>query len=106
MDASTAADLTEDHLLLDVREQGEWDAGHAPDAVHVPMGELSARQGELPTDRRIVCVCRSGARSGTVADALARAGYRADNLEGGMLAWREARLPMVAEGEREVPTVR
>jgi rhodanese-related sulfurtransferase len=105
MDARTAAALTEDHLLLDVREDHEWAAGHAPDAVHVPMDAIGARQDELPTDGRlIVCVCRSGRRSAAVTEALTDAGYRAENLEGGMLGWREAHLPMVADGDG-APTV-
>lgn len=83
--------------LLDVREPDEWRAGHVEGAHHVPMGEVGARQQELATDRPIVCVCRSGARSGKVASALARAGYEAHNLDGGMQAWAAAGLPMVAE---------
>ena len=101
MDAKTAHDRRDEAFLLDVREPVEWDAGHAPDAHLVPMGELGARQDELPKDQLIIAVCRSGARSAAVVDALTRAGYRAENLEGGMLAWREAGLPMVAEGDEE-----
>ena len=63
-------------LLLDVREADEWDAGHAPEAVWIPMGELQARVEELPRDRRIVAICRSGARSDAVAAALLGAGLR------------------------------
>lgn len=98
MDAVTAHDRREEVFLLDVREPLEWDAGHAPGAHHVPMGELGGRQAELPSEQLIVAVCRSGARSAAVVGALIRAGYQAENLEGGMLAWREADLPMVAEG--------
>lgn len=101
MDVTTAHDRGDEVFLLDVREPHEWAAGHAPDAHHLPMGELAARQHELPQDKLIVGVCRSGARSGTVVDALTRAGYQAENMEGGMLAWREAKLPMVAEGDAE-----
>lgn len=90
--------LTEEGaLLLDVREPDEWAAGRAPGAVHVPMGEIEARRGELPTDRRIVAVCRSGARSGRVAEFLRRSGLDAANLEGGMQAWEAAGLPMEAD---------
>ena len=49
-------------LLLDVREADEWDAGHAPEAVWIPMGDLQTRVDELPRDRRIVAICRAGAR--------------------------------------------
>jgi hydroxyacylglutathione hydrolase len=73
--------------LLDVREADEWDAGHAPDAAWIPMGELQGRVDELPRDRRIVVICRSGARSHRVAGVLVGAGFDAVNLDGGMRAW-------------------
>lgn len=87
-------------MLLDVREPHEFAAGHIEGAVGIPVGQLAVRQDELPTDRQIVCVCRSGNRSGMVTTALARAGYDVLNLDGGMLAWVEADLPFVAaDGE-------
>jgi len=82
-------------ILVDVREDDEWDAGHAPDAIHLAMGLVADRMGELPSDRTVVCVCRVGGRSGAVAAALGGAGYDARNLEGGMLAWEQAGLPVV-----------
>jgi rhodanese-related sulfurtransferase len=84
-------------FLLDVREQHEWDAGHAPGAVHIPMSELPGRTGELPSDRTIICVCHVGGRSAMVTDALNRAGWQALNLTGGMEAWSGAGLPVVIE---------
>ncbi len=81
-------------LALDVREHDEWQAGHIAGALHVPMGELGARQAEIPTDRLLIAVCRSGNRSAAVTDALLRAGYRAENLAGGMQAWLAAGLPI------------
>lgn len=84
-------------LLLDVREQQEFDAGHAPDAVHVPMSTIGERWTELSRDRKIVAVCRSGNRSGQVTRALARAGFDVVNLAGGMKAWREEGLPVVSD---------
>ena len=87
-------------VLLDVREQHEWDAGHAPQATHLAMSELNARAGELPQDVQLVCVCHVGSRSSMVADALNRAGWQALNLSGGMLAWQAAGLPVVdADGQ-------
>lgn len=83
-------------FLLDVREADEWDAGHAPEAVWIPMGELQARVDELPRDRRIVAICRSGARSHTVAAALLGAGFDAVNLDGGMRAWAGEDYDVVA----------
>ena len=80
-------------LLLDVREDDEWAAGHAPGAVHVPMGAL--RAADLPTDRLVVAVCRSGNRSGVAAAGLAQAGLEVVNMAGGMTAWAAAGLPVV-----------
>lgn len=87
--------LSDGALLLDVREKVEWDAGHAPDAVHLPMSEISARAGEIPVDRLIACICHVGGRSAAVADALNRGGWRAVNVIGGMEAWEAAGLPVV-----------
>jgi rhodanese-related sulfurtransferase len=81
-------------MLLDVREDDEWAAGHAPEATHVPMSQLNARVDEVPNDRLVVCVCHVGARSAAVADALNRAGWQAVNLAGGMNAWAAAGLPV------------
>ncbi len=81
-------------LLLDVREPDEWAAGHAPAATLIPMGEVRARRSELPRDRRIVAVCRSGGRSAAITDALRAWGYDAVNLAGGMCAWAAAGLPV------------
>lgn len=84
-------------FLLDVRNPDEWDAGHAPAATLVPLGALGDRVAELPTDRRIVVVCRSGARSARATEALVGAGYDAVNLAGGMQAWAALGLPVVTD---------
>jgi rhodanese-related sulfurtransferase len=84
-------------VLLDVREPVEWAAGHAPQAVHLPMTALQARAHELPTDRTIVCVCHVGARSAAVSDALNRSGWNAVNLAGGMQAWAEDGFDVVTD---------
>ena len=94
MEPVTANARADELVLLDVREPGEWEAGHVAGALHIPMGDLGARQAEIPTDTPIVCVCRSGQRSAMVTGALVRAGYDAENLEGGLLAWVEAKLPL------------
>ena len=83
--------------LLDVREDNEWEAGHAVAAAHLPMGQVSGRIAEIPSDRTVVCVCRAGGRSGATAAALAGAGYDVRNLAGGMLAWELASLPVVTD---------
>jgi len=87
-------------LLLDVREDHEWMAGHAPEAVHLPMSRFAEGAGTLPTDRRIVCVCHLGGRSAMVAGALSGAGFRTVNVTGGMEAWQAAGLPVVTDDGR------
>lgn len=82
-------------LLLDVREPDEWAAGHAPAAVHVPLGALAATATDDWAGRRVVVICRSGNRSRTATDALLGRGIDAVNLAGGMRAWEAAGLPVV-----------
>jgi len=93
-----AAMADEGAVILDVREPHEWQAGHAPKARHIPLGQLARRAGELPRGRAVVTVCRSGARSGRAAALLAREGLEVSNLTGGMHAWARAGLPVVARG--------
>jgi len=84
--------------LLDVREPDEWAAGHAADAVHLPMMEIPARLDEIPRGGDVVVVCRSGGRSGQVVAYLMHQGYdNVVNLDGGMLDWVAAGRPMVSE---------
>ena len=85
-------------VLLDVREPHEWQAGHAPRARHIPLGQIARRAGELPKGRAVVTVCRSGARSARAAALLAADGREVSNLAGGMHAWARAGLPVVAGG--------
>jgi rhodanese-related sulfurtransferase len=89
--------VEEGGFLLDVRELEEWDAGHAPQAAHLPMGEVADRIDEIPRDRVVVCMCRVGGRSGAVAAALADAGFEVRNAGGGMLAWEAEGLPVVTD---------
>ncbi|HEY6424796.1 MAG TPA: rhodanese-like domain-containing protein [Pseudonocardiaceae bacterium] len=79
-------------VLLDVREQHEWDAGHAAAAVHMPIGELDA--AALPHGTQIVTTCRSGGRGARAAAMLLEAGLPARNLAGGMRSWQDAGLPL------------
>lgn len=85
-------------LLLDVREDDEWAAGHAAEATHLPMSRFAQEVGALPPGRAIICVCHLGARSAAVATALRSAGWDAANLAGGMEAWASAGLPVVGDG--------
>jgi len=85
-------------LLLDVREDAEWGAGHAPDALHVSLSEVPDRLEQLPRNRVVVCVCRSGARSARAANYLLEHGFEAVNLEGGMISWHTDGAAIVADG--------
>lgn len=78
--------------LVDVREPYEWAAGHAPDAVHVPLGRVP---DALPHGSTLYLICRSGNRSGSAVAALHRAGYDVVNVDGGMSAWQAAGFPVV-----------
>lgn len=73
--------------LLDVREPFEVEEWEFPGAVNIPLGELGARTAELPVDRAIVVICHAGVRSGAATDALLKAGWQAESLAGGTMAW-------------------
>jgi len=73
--------------LLDVREEWELGVASVPDVVHIPMGEVADRLGELDRGREVVVLCRSGRRSLQVASFLQQNGFQAVNLAGGILAW-------------------
>ena len=88
-------DELDDAFLLDVREPAEFDAGHAPGAVLVPLGSLPDGWSDLPTDRTVLCICRSGARSAQATGFLREQGIDAINLEGGMQAWSAFGLEVV-----------
>ena len=82
-------------VLVDVREPGEWAAGHAPGGLHIPLGQLDRRLHELPQGVTIVTVCRSGNRSAAARRLLAARGWDARKLAGGMHAWARAGLAVI-----------
>ncbi len=86
-------------FLLDVRQPDEYDEAHVPGAYLIPLDQLGERAGEVPSDRPIYVICRSGGRSGVAVDALRRAGYDATNVAGGTLAWIDAGLPVATGPE-------
>ncbi len=97
VDVDTVAALRDnpDVLLLDVREPDEYEAGHIPGIMLIPMGEVADRLSEIPQDKTIIVTCRSGNRSAQIADLLRSSGYsRVHNMEGGLLAWLEAGHPV------------
>lgn len=84
-------------LVLDVREQREYDAGHIVSSKLIPLGKLYDRIGELEKyrERPIVVVCRSGQRSAAACALLGKQGFaHAVNLNGGIIAWQKASLPL------------
>ncbi|WP_406174454.1 rhodanese-like domain-containing protein [Streptomyces sp. NBC_00996] len=88
-----------DAVLLDVREKSEWQAGHAPSAVHLPLGSLLAG-ASLPgaaQGRPVVAICRGGHRSRQAVKVLAGRGVDVVDVSGGMTAWWQAGLPVVDE---------
>jgi rhodanese-related sulfurtransferase len=96
--------LPEEAVLLDVREDDEWSAGHAPGATHIPMGEVAGRLDDLPDASPVYVVCRSGGRSARVTQFLNANGWDAVNVDGGMSAWARAGRPLVSDGDQP-PTV-
>ncbi len=82
-------------IILDVREDSEWNEQHIPGAIHIPLGQLSERLTELNQykDSQIIAQCRSGRRSAQASDVLKSAGFsKVYNLEGGIIAWEKAGL--------------
>lgn len=87
--------------LLDVRENPEWNAGHIPGAVHVPVKNVSSQAiKRLPKGRPVVVTCRTGARSRGATRILREKGVEAFNLSGGMAAWESAGGRLVGKGNR------
>ena len=89
--------------LVDVREDDEWAAGHAPGALHVPLSELAGRSGDVPRDRRVAVICHAGGRSAQAVGWLNAQGWDTVNVSGGMLAWERAGKPLSGPGGH--PTV-
>jgi rhodanese-related sulfurtransferase len=95
--ADVPVTFDESVILLDVREDDEWQRGHAPGAQHIPMGDVPARIGEVDTEAKLFVVCHAGGRSLRVSQYLARNGYEPINVSGGMLAWAGAGRPLVTD---------
>jgi rhodanese-related sulfurtransferase len=97
IDTSTVDSLRnrDDVVILDVREDWEYAEGHIPGAVLLPLGSIPDRLSEIPQDKTVVAVCRSGNRSGQATQFLRQQGFEnVHNMEGGMIAWGEAGLPV------------
>jgi len=94
----TTAELAEARaagaVVVDVRTQEEWDGGHVPGAIHMPMDMLGERFEELPTDQRVYVICAVGGRSLRAAAALIGAGLDAVSVAGGTKQWAEEGRPI------------
>ena len=96
--AVTTVEVPDDAYLLDVREDDEWTAGHAPGAHHMPMMDVPVRLSEVPQDGQVVVVCRMGGRSAQVVAYLQGNGWdNVVNLDGGMEDWAASGRPLVSE---------
>ncbi|MEU1162410.1 rhodanese-like domain-containing protein [Streptomyces sp. NPDC005921] len=99
------ADLKDGDFLLDVREDDEWQAGHAAGALHIPISDFMARYGEFteaaPQDARVNVICRSGGRSAQVTMYLVQQGIDAVNVDGGMQVWQAAGRAVVTDAGEE-----
>ncbi|WP_266981440.1 rhodanese-like domain-containing protein [Streptomyces melanogenes] len=97
------AGVPADALVLDVREDDEWAAGHVEGALHVPMSDFVARFGDVTQavedGRRAYVMCRVGGRSAQVTQYLVQQGIDAVNIDGGMQAWDASGRPMVTDNE-------
>lgn len=100
MDVTTAYALGDQIQIIDVREDDEWAAGRIEGALHIPLGQLPARLGELDDSRTLVTVCRAGGRSAHAHALLAAAGKNVKDLDGGLHAWAASNLPVTTPGGR------
>ncbi|WP_300443045.1 rhodanese-like domain-containing protein [Zoogloea sp.] len=94
---ATALINREDAIVIDVREAGEFAAGHLLNARHIPLGELDKRIGELDKlkNKPVILSCQSGSRSASACSILQKAGFASvHNLEGGIAAWEQAGMPV------------
>lgn len=93
----------DDLVLIDVREDYEWEAGRPAGATHIRLSELANRADQVPTERPVAFICLAGMRSAQAADAFRAKGYEAHNVVGGFHAWFEAGLPTEPDGARVMP---
>jgi rhodanese-related sulfurtransferase len=87
-------------FVLDVRDDGEFASGHIADATHIPVVDLATRIGELKKyqNKTILVNCQKGMRSAKACDILRKAEFtQVNNLQGGLSAWLEAKLPIVTK---------
>lgn len=98
-------EVPENAHLIDVREDQEWAAGHAPNAQHIAASGLLENLDQLPEDGDLYIICRSGGRSAQVTQWLNQNGFDAINVTGGMDQWFMADLPLVSDDDSREPYV-
>ncbi|MDD5371211.1 MAG: rhodanese-like domain-containing protein [Anaerolineaceae bacterium] len=92
----TAQKRDQGAFILDVREPSEWEQFHISGATLIPLGDLPNRLTEVPKDREVVVVCRTGHRSAQGRDILTQAGFtHVTSMAGGITAWQAQGLPLV-----------
>ncbi len=97
MNQVPASGVPDESYLLDVREDDEWTAGHAPGAVHIPLGQLGGRADQVPKDQPVYVICRAGGRSARAAQLLGANGWDVTNVSDGMQGWESSGRAMVSE---------
>jgi rhodanese-related sulfurtransferase len=90
-------------VLVDVREQYEWDAGRIGGARHIELERLASRSEELPRDKPLVFQCRLGTRSAMASQAFRASGWDAYNLSGGIQAWSDGGFPLEPDDGKVAP---
>lgn len=98
VDVQTVAEVKDrdDVYVLDVREQWEYDEGHIPGVVLLPLNEVPNRLDEIPTDKTVIVTCRTGNRSGQAVNFLRQNGFdNVHNMLGGIVAWEQAGYEVV-----------
>jgi rhodanese-related sulfurtransferase len=104
VDVKQAAEMQGDDggaLIVDVREPNEYAQLRARGAVLLPLGQLDNHVKDLPRNREILLMCRTGGRSGNATQFLVANGFEnVNNVEGGIVAWHKAELPTTS-GEAE-----
>lgn len=102
--AETARRMADENLLLiDVRENYEWDAGRVPASRHIPVENIASEAPSIPKDRPVAFICLGGVRSAMVTRAFRDAGFNAFNVTGGFAEWFGQGLPTEPEGARVAP---
>ena len=89
--------------VVDVRTAKEHGVSHIEGAAHIPLERLDEDAGQLDRDRPVVIYCRGGNRSAVAAEAFQASGWDAHSIDGGLVAWHEAGLPLEPDGAEVAP---